>query len=29
MSLDVVRIPAIEHFEQNVINLLSIGLGIV
>jgi hypothetical protein len=27
MSLDVVRIPAIEHFEQNLINLLSIGLG--
>jgi hypothetical protein len=25
MSLDVVRIPAIEHFEQNLINLLSIS----
>jgi hypothetical protein len=27
MPFDVVRIPAIEHFEQNLIDLLVIGLG--
>jgi hypothetical protein len=27
MTLDVMRIPIIEHFEQNLINLLGIGIG--
>ena len=27
IPLDVVSIPAIEHFEQNVIYLLGLGLG--
>jgi hypothetical protein len=27
MCIDVVRIPAIKHLEQDLINLLGIGLG--
>ena len=27
IPLDVVSIPAIEHFEQNIIDLLDFGLG--
>jgi len=27
MPFDVMRIPAIKHFEQNLIDLLVIGFG--